>query len=796
MNVLYVEDAAADADLTSLELCLAAPHIVLEVATSLRNAARRMEDAGSGVPFDLILADFHLPDGTAIDLAAHMCHSGIKIPLVVITGADDEDAAVSAVRAGADNYVAKRNGYLARLPAVLEQTLNRHRAGVARIASPLRVLYAEHRAADVDRTRRHFVKNAPFIRLSVAGSAEEVLHILTPGARNARDDYDVLLLDCRLPGMNAVALMKELREDRGLDIPIVLVIVQGDEETALHALKLGATDYINKTPGYLFRLPSALENACHLSRLRRETAALGESELRYRTLFESAPVGIWTTDPAGRHTSANPAARRFWAQPPLGRTDAEMLPQELSAVRRDVEQRVMATGEDCSREEVIKTPLGLRTLLTRTIALRHTSGTLAGTLSTALDITEQKSLEAQLIQSQKLEAIGRLAGGVAHDFNNLLTIIGGYADLLSQKYPAGDEDHASIVEIQRAATQAASLTRQLLVFSRRQVLQFEALDLNILIADLAKMLQRLIGEDVKLVTTLAPAVEYVLADARQIDQVLVNLAVNARDAMPEGGTLVIETSNVLVEEGAVPGNPDIPPARYVRLSVRDTGFGMDQETLSHIFEPFFTTKEAGKGTGLGLSTVYGIVRQSLGHFVVRSEPGEGTVFEVYFPATQPQETAVAPVKSPTPMDTGTILLLEDDSSVRRLAAAVLRKGGFAVMEAKAGTEALSLSERISLPIRLLITDIVLPGMGGPAVAARLQGQRPAMKVLFISGYSDETIARQGIPRTGASFLAKPFSPEALLAKVREVLGAPGRASLNPSALQGPHWDRDNGRAGL
>jgi PAS domain S-box-containing protein len=771
LKVLYVGETAVDAELAQRELSLIAPHIVLDVATSLPDAVCRVEGGGSGVAFDLILANLHASDGMAIGLVEHMRHHGIEIPLVVITG--HEGAAVSALSAVADNYVVKRDGYVARLPTVIEQTVNRHRAFVTLTASPLRVLYAERTAAVAELTRRHFVEHAPFIRLSVAGSAEEVLHTLTPGARNAKDDYDVLLLDCILPDMNAIDLIKEVREDRGLDVPIVLVTEQDDEQTALRALKLGATDYIRKASGYLYRLPRAIENACHLSRLRRETEALAESELRYRTLFESAPVGIWTTDPTGCYTTANPAALRLWAQPALGRTDAEMLPQELSAARRAVEQRVMATGEDCSREEVIQTPLGLRTLLTRTIALRHISGTLAGTLSTGLDITEQKSLEAQLMQSQKMEAIGRLAGGVAHDFNNLLTIIGGYADLLSRnKYPAAGEDHDSIEEIQRAVTQAAGLTRQLLVFSRRQVLQFEALDLNILVADLAKMLQRLIGEDVKLVTALAPAAEHVLADAVQIDQVLVNLAVNARDAMPAGGTLTIETANVLVEEGAAPGNSNIPPGRYVRLSVSDTGFGMDRETLSHIFEPFFTTKGVGKGTGLGLSTVYGIVRQSRGHFMVWSEPGRGTVFEVYFPATQPQETAVAPVKFHTLLDTGIILLLEDERAVRKLAAAVLREGGFTVMEAEAGTEALSISEQISLPIRLLITDIVLPGIGGPDVAAQLQGQRPAMKVLFISGYSDETIARQGIP-SSASFLAKPFSPEVLLAKVREVLGASG-----------------------
>jgi CheY-like chemotaxis protein len=383
-------------------------------------------------------------------------------------------------------------------------------------------------------------------------------------------------------------------------------------------------------------------------------------------------------------------------------------------------------------------------------------------------------MEEQFRQAQKMDAFGQLAGGVAHDFNNLLTIINGYSDLLLQSLSAGDPSRMLITEIHKAGERSAGLTRQLLAFSRKQILAPRVLNLNDVVTETDKMLRRLIGEDIQLTTTLVSQPWAVLADPGQLEQVLLNLAVNARDAMPQGGRLTIETRNVKLDEAYIRTHGDARAGPHVLLSVSDTGCGMTPEVQAKIFEPFFTTKGLDKGTGLGLATVYGIVKQSDGHIAVCSEVGVGTTFNVHLPrAAQGPEGSKAPSRILTPpRGTETVLVAEDEIGVRTLTSFILAGCGYKVLQAADGDEAVRLAAAQDGQIDLLITDVVMPGAGGRAVADQVAERHPETRVLFVSGYTDDAIIRHGVLREGMNFLQKPFSPLALASKVREVLDAP------------------------
>jgi PAS domain S-box-containing protein len=403
-------------------------------------------------------------------------------------------------------------------------------------------------------------------------------------------------------------------------------------------------------------------------------------------------------------------------------------------------------------------------------ALLDRAGNFVMSRSTVFDISERKQLEAQLRQAQKMEAVGRLAGGVAHDFNNLLTIIGGYSQLLLD-LDLKDQQRGHIEEVKKAADRAASLTRQLLAFSRQQVLAPQVLDLNVVVANTEKMLRRLIGEDIELVNSLGSNLGRVKADPGQIEQVILNLAVNARDAMPRGGRLTIETANLELDETYARGQVSVEPGPYVMLSMSDTGSGMDAETQTHIFEPFFTTKEPGKGTGLGLATVYGIVKQSGGYIWVNSEEGHGATFKIFLP--QVQETAEVVERSSegdaAAGGSETILLVEDEEPLRRLARGILEGDGYTVLEACGGEEALQVCGQHKGPIHLILTDVVMSGMSGRELAERLAVSHPESKVVYMSGYTDDSVVRHGVLDAGTILLQKPFTPDALAHKVRETL---------------------------
>jgi PAS domain S-box-containing protein len=386
------------------------------------------------------------------------------------------------------------------------------------------------------------------------------------------------------------------------------------------------------------------------------------------------------------------------------------------------------------------------------------------------DMTRMQQIEKRLAQIQKMEAVGNLAGGIAHDFNNLLTIINGHAEALFRSLGADFRACQRVQEVAKAGDRAAQLTRQLLAFSRQQILRPRVLNLNDLVADFQRMLGRLIGEDITLATKLSPDLRQVKADPGQIEQVLMNLAVNARDAMPKGGCLTIETANAELDESYARTHPDAKPGHYAVLAVSDTGCGMDKETMARIFEPFFTTKGPSKGTGLGLATVYGIVKQSGGYIHVYSEPGHGTTFKVYLPLTGEEASAVESKPSaPAPTGKETVLLVEDEDGVRALLRSTLEEHGYAVLEAAHGKEALAVAQSFARPIDLLLTDVVMPEMGGRVLAERFAVLYPQAKAIFMSGYTDDMVVRQGVLEAEVEFIQKPYTMSALLWKIREVL---------------------------
>jgi PAS domain S-box-containing protein len=502
---------------------------------------------------------------------------------------------------------------------------------------------------------------------------------------------------------------------------------------------------------------------------------LRESEELYRTLVETSPDGIVLAGLDGTIQLCNPTLVAMsgcaTAADLVGRNALQLLAEEDRTRAPDIFEKAREGRQSPShmefhleRKDGIHIPCELNFSV-----VRSEDGQPRGFLGVLRDITSRKKLEAQLLQAQKMEAIGRLAGGISHDFNNLLTAILGYTDLISgdPRTPQGLQQ--DLQAIRKASERATSLTRQLLAFSRRQILQPKTIDLNSTIAETDKMLRRLIGEDIQLITMLDPDLSPIRADPGQIEQVILNLAVNGRDAMPHGGVLTIETRNVTLDEDDA-RSWLIQPGPYVLLSVRDTGTGMDAGTQSHMFEPFFTTKEQGKGTGLGLSTVYGIVKQSGGHILVRSEQGKGTVFRLYLPSAHEEagrtEKAASPAPSPQPGQT--ILLVEDEEWVRSMMNRALSASGYSILQAGDGSEALELADHFGGRIHLLLTDLVMPRMGGVELARILATKDPHLKILYLSGYSDQAITQDSLD-AGRSFLQKPFTPDALVKAVRELL---------------------------
>jgi PAS domain S-box-containing protein len=543
-------------------------------------------------------------------------------------------------------------------------------------------------------------------------------------------------------------------------------IVWVRDETVIVRDESGRPLYVQ---GYLLDITGAKRAAEEIVRAKEYS----------ETLIRTANVMIVGLDAEGRILVFNEAAEKItgYALEELAGRDwfEAIVPRErYPEVWADFEGWTEGGGLPETFENPIQTKSGEERFISWRNSEVTEGGRPIGTISFGIDVTERKTLEEQLRQSQKMEAVGRLAGGIAHDFNNLLTAISGYSDFALAQVDPASEAAGDIEEIRKAADRASSLTSQLLAFSRRQVLRPQVLDLNAIVTDMEAMLRRLIGEHIRLKVRLEGALEFARLDRGQMEQVLMNLALNARDAMPEGGDLIITTKNVLVDEGRANGHVGLEPGSYVMLVVSDTGAGMDDETKARAFEPFFTTKAPGKGTGLGLATVYGIVKQSGGSIWVDTMPGKGSIFTIFLPRAWEgaRQAPVAPAEQNGAQGSETILLVEDESVVRSLVRKMLEGSGYTILEAEDGKQAFALSREHGGTIDLLLTDVVMPGMNGRELAERLWFSRPELRVLYMSGYTDSRVFNPDVLDPGSAFLHKPFTMSELAGKVRDVLDTP------------------------
>ena len=635
------------------------------------------------------------------------------------------------------------------------------------MAGPLKILHLEDDPRD-----RELVRET----LKAEGVRCEVVCVETREAFIEALDRvvpDLILADYMLPSFDGLSAL-EIAKERAPDVPFIIVSGTMGEDPAIETLKSGATDYVLKQK--LLRLvpavKRAIEEAGNKKLLAENVRALRESESKYRVLVANADEAIFIAqDETVKFPNPKALEMTGYSTADLAAVPFAGLihPEDRGTVLERYIARLRGGVPPETHPFRIMRKSGEEIWVLLTANLIDWEGR-PGVLCLLRDITKERNLEAQFRQSQKLEAVGRLAGGIAHDFNNLLTVTLGYCDLALARIGAKDPLRRDLEEIRKASDRCATLTRQILAFSRKQILVPKVINLGDVVADMDKMLRRLIGEDLDLVAVGGKDLWNVKADPGQVEQVIVNLVVNSRDAMPGGGKLTIEASNVVLDKTYTSGHQYVSPGSYVLLAVSDTGSGMDEGTVARIFEPFFTTKE--KGTGLGLSTVYGIVKQSGGHINVYSEPGIGTTFKMYFPAVEEKVTeSSGPGTLPSEELRGdeTILVVEDEEPVRQMVREILVLYGYTVLEARSGGEAVDLCSRHQGPVHLMLTDVVMPGMNGVELSKRLAPAQPEMQVLFMSGYTAEAITHQGFLEPGIAFIHKPFTMDSLARKMREVL---------------------------
>ncbi|MEO5824066.1 MAG: response regulator [Vicinamibacteraceae bacterium] len=580
----------------------------------------------------------------------------------------------------------------------------------------------------------------------------------------------VALVDLKLPDMDGVEVIDRLSALSELTQTIVLT-GNASIESALRALRQRTYDYLVK-PVPPDKLLTTVDRAGERWQRRRAEEALRKSEERAQLLLEHISDVVLVVDDALVIRYVSPSVRHLLDYQPgelVGRPCLDVIHPEDAAAADAFLRGALREGRPLPAQLRVRPRTGDWRVLEIGVTSLAGRTDMGGILLTGRDVTERRRMEQALQQAQRMDSIGQLAGGVAHDFNNILTAILGFSEILIDDAPTGSDTRLDLEAIQKAAQHGASLSRQLLAFSRRQMLDLKILDLGQVVRDFERMIARVFGEHIRWSASSDPDLWHVKADRGQLEQVLMNLAVNARDAMPDGGTLTIETGNATID-AASPERSQAPAGAYVRFSVRDTGMGMDADTQARIFEPFFTTKPAGRGTGLGLATVYGIVKQSGGFIDVESEPGQGTTFHVFLPATADAavDAGIAAPRPATPVESASILLIEDDAALRRLLARSLQRVGHRVRDAADAQEALAiLAEEPALD--LLVTDAVLPGQSGPNLARQIESDRPALRVLFISGYSDDAILHLGLRNEQEAFLQKPFGPRAFVRKVQQVL---------------------------
>jgi len=754
VNILLVEDNPDDARLIGELLAEGGNH-----GFQVQRANRVSEMAGilAGRAVDAILLGLSLHDSEELETFRLIRWIAPNSAIIVLSEDDVKETAVHAFQQGAQDYLAKVDLTPKLLQRSLASAIERNRASQK----------VSHLASIVESS------DDPIVGMTLDGTITS----WNKGAEKLYGHTDVEALGTAISMLVPVEAQESLCQKlqaltRGERVePFETVCVQ----------KGGAPVHVSismsPVAGRGGKIVGAAAIARDITKRMRSDDALRESEARLRLIEDATDEIFWMGDPeVSQIYHVGPAFERVFGRSRKCLEDNPM--SFIDYVHSDDRERVISDlanqklGKPYRHKFRMIHPDGsTHWLSNRGIPIRDAEGNLTHYVGVCKDITEWVQLEDQLRQSQKMEAIGRLAGGLAHDFNNLLTVIGGFGELIREKLDPGSGLHTYCEEIAKAGENAASLTRQLLAYSRRQVLKPVVLDLNDVVNHIEKMLRRLIGENIELRTVLHPGLWRVKADSTQMEQVLLNLAVNARDAMPSGGTITIELQNIHLDEEYARSHNAVTPGNYVALIVTDSGDGMDAETRARIFEPFFTTKEQGKGTGLGLATVYGIVKQSGGFIWVYSEPGEGTSFKIYLPFAEGEVERRRPqgVRREILRGTEAILLVEDDNAVRGLAAEVLQTNGYKVITASDPQEALRLVEHQKPALHMLLTDVVMPKWSGRQLADMLAPRFPGLKVLFMSGYTENAIVHQGVLDEGTALLSKPFTPQRLLRMIRGVL---------------------------
>jgi two-component system cell cycle sensor histidine kinase/response regulator CckA len=705
------------------------------------------------------LVDYCLGDRTGVELIREARERRITTPMILLTGLGDHDVDVRAMQAGATDYLVKDETSPARLERTLryavqlnversraEDEIRRSEARFRRVVeSNMLGVFFWARNGDITEANGAFLDMVRYTREDLAAGRMRWKEMTPP---------EYCLMDEKALRELAASGVCEIYEKEFI----------GKDGNRISILMGAAKFEVEENSGVAFVL--------NISDRKRSEESLRRSESQFRALFENALDAVLISDDLGFYVDANPAACEL-----LGMSYDDLIGHKLS----DFTERVPKAEDSQTALQVLEAeatsgviPLGRLDGTIVEVDSTMTANFLPGRhLSMLRDVTERRKLEEQLRQSQRLESVGMLAGGIAHDFNNLLTVITGYADLALMRLDKSDPLTLYLDDINKAADRAAALTRQLLAFSRKQVLQPKVLDLNSVVANIEKMLGRLLGEDMELRTSMATELGRVKADPGQIEQVIMNLVVNARDALPKGGKITIETANIYLDEKYARQHIAVTAGWYVMLAVSDNGHGMTAETQKSIFEPFFSTKPIGKGTGLGLATVYGIVKQSNGNIWVYSEVGVGSSFKVYLPLVDGEvaESPAVVVRPESHAGNETILLAEDEEIVRNLAHHSLNLYGYVVLDAASAGEAMLIAEQHDGPIHLLLTDVVMPRVNGKELAELMASLRPDMRVLYMSGYTNQSIVHHGVLDEGIAFIAKPFTPNALVLKVAEVLGA-------------------------
>jgi PAS domain S-box-containing protein len=788
LRLLIIEDSEDDALLIVRDLQRAGYEPIYERVEN-EATVRAALDRG---PWDVIISDFNMPAFSGTEALRVLRARDRETPFIFVSGTIGEDVAVEAMRAGAQDYVTKGN--LRRLVPAIEREL-REAAGRRASEARYQLLFAQHPSPlwVFDRETLRFLEVNEAAERQYGYTREEFLGMTIEAIRPA-EDVSLLRGDLRREplGLHHAGVWRHRKKDGSvidvevtahdvvfLDRPGRLVTAVDVTERTRAEAALRARE---REQAAIARLGERAITTTDLSDLFEGAVALVgdtldvpycqvlELQADGRSLLLRAGVG-WREGSVGQAiVDASQAGHTLQLHEPVvvedWRTETRFRSADLLRSHAIVSGVTVQIPTKARPFGVLGAHDDRPRKFTRDDI--HFLQAVAHILGTAID---RNRAETATLQSQRLESVGRLAGGVAHDFNNLLTAIMGYSELVLEELPPGDRMREDVEEIRKAAARAGALTQQLLAFSRRQVLETKPLDLNDVVADMEKMLRRLIGEDIALETALQPDLGTVKADPGQIEQVIVNLVVNARDAMPQGGKITLETANVVLDGTYADQHIAVTPGRYVMLAVTDTGIGMDRETQARIFEPFFTTKGPERGTGLGLATVYGIVKQSGGNIWVYSEPAHGTTFKIYLPVVD-EDAIATPTSGNAPRTvngTETVLLAEDEEVVRRLTERILLQAGYRVLVATTGAEALALSESHDGPIHLLISDVVMPQMSGGELGRRLAAARPSVRILYLSGYTDPRIVQQGLLEGGAAFLQKPFWAEALVRKVREVL---------------------------